>query len=96
MPYPLVPTRRRALGLCAVALVTALACAALIAAAALVPAPRPILPVAILTGIAMPMAMAYELPAAIATLRHHSREIGALRRHLAALPEAPHPFEPRG
>jgi hypothetical protein len=93
MPHVPVLTRRRAAALCALAVAGALISAGLIAAAALAPAPAAVLPFVILTGIIVPMALTYEVPAAVATLRGHRRAIDALRRQLDRLPEAPHPLD---
>jgi hypothetical protein len=72
--------------------VVALACAALISAAALVPAPHAVLPLVVLVGIGAPMAFAAELPRAVTVLRRH-RAVSTMRRHLARLPEVPHPLD---
>ena len=67
----------------------AVACAGLLAAAALVPAPHAALPFLILTCIACPMAAAFELASAIHVLREPRMQ---LRRELDRLPETPHPL----
>jgi hypothetical protein len=67
----------------------AMACAGLLAAAVLVPAPHAALPFLILTCIACPMAAAFELANAIHVLREPRTQ---LRRELDRLPEAPHPL----
>lgn len=94
MPHLTLPvlTRRRALALCALAAFALLVGVSLITAAALAHAPAGVVPFVVLAGIVMPMAMAYELPAAVATLRGHAQAVAALRRHLDGLPEAPHPL----
>jgi hypothetical protein len=88
-------TRRRALAVCAVVALTVAICAALLSAAALVPAPPVVLPLLALVCIGCPMAVACELPPAIAVLRRRRRLDGlalhALHRQLASLPETPHP-----
>jgi hypothetical protein len=83
---------------CALAGVTALVCAALLTAAALVPAPPAALPMLVLVCIGCPMAAACELPAALARLRTpaglatDSRALDVMRRQLDALPETQHPL----
>lgn len=85
--------------LCAFVALTALMCAGLLSAAALVPAPPAILPLLVVVCIGCPMAAACELPAAIAGLRRvrrprtiDSRALDLLRRQLDALPETQHPL----
>ena len=89
-------TRRRAIAHCAFVAVTALMCAGLLSAAALVPAPPAVLPFLVLIGIGCPMVAACGLPAAIAGLRRRrpmdTRTLDALRRQLDALPETQHPL----
>jgi uncharacterized membrane protein YbhN (UPF0104 family) len=94
------PTRRQALVVCAFVAFTAFVCAALLSAAALAPAPTPVLPLVVVVCIGCPMAAAYELPAAIAGLRRGRRrrpldlgEVDRLRRQLEALPETHHPLD---
>lgn len=87
-----VVTRRRALLLCAFAAAVAIACAGLVLAAALVPAPAVVLPFVVLVGIGVPMLVTLELPPAIAALRH-ARAVSVFRRGLDRLPEAAHPLE---
>jgi len=88
------PTRSRSLVVGAFVAVTALACAALVAAAALVPAPAAALPVIVTVCVGLPMVAAYEL----STLRAApvadvgERQLAALRRELARLPETKHPL----
>jgi hypothetical protein len=84
-------TRRHALVTCAFVGVTALVCAALLTAAALVPAPPAALPVLVIVCIGCPMMAACELPGALARLRA-PRAVDALRRQLDALPETQHPL----
>jgi cyanate permease len=85
-------TRRQAITQVLFAVAAALICAGLVGAAALVPAPHVILPFVIVVGIGVPMAVAADLPRAIAALRR-DRAIAALRRHLARLPETAHPLD---
>jgi hypothetical protein len=75
-----------------------LVCAALLGAAALVPAPAEVLPLVIASCLACPMLVAFELSASVAELR--DRRIGItergaveeLRRQLRRLPETRHPL----
>jgi hypothetical protein len=86
-------TRRQAIAHVVFAGVVVLACAGLISAAALVPAPLAALPLVVIVCVGMPMAATLELPAAIAALRRDSDAIAALRRQLAQLPETAHPLD---
>jgi hypothetical protein len=96
------PTRRRAILVCVFVALTVVMCAALLSAAALVPAPAAVLPFLVLIGIGCPMVAALELPAAIAGLRGPRRPrrprgidpgaLDTLRRQLDALPETQHPL----
>lgn len=99
-----VRTRRHAVLVCLYVSVTALMCAGLLSAAALVPAPPAVLPFLVVIGIGCPMVAACELPAAIAGLRAARRRPGlppalddgalqALRRQLDGLPETRHPLD---
>ena len=81
--------RNRALLAATSALLVVLACAGLLAAAALVPAPAAVLPFVILTCLACPMAVTAELVHAVARLREPHRR---LRDELDRLPETPHPL----
>jgi hypothetical protein len=96
MTPPAAFTRRHALAQCAFVAVTALMCAGLLSAAALVPAPPVVLPFIVLVGIGCPMVAACGLPGAIACLRGRrpidTRTVAALRRQLDALPETQHPL----
>jgi hypothetical protein len=94
-----LPTRRRAIALCAFVALTAVMCAGLLSAAALVPAPPEILPFLVVICIGCPMVAACELPGALAGLRRprrvHALDSGALdmlRRQLDSLPETEHPL----
>jgi hypothetical protein len=80
----------------AFALVTALACAGLAAAAALVPAPAGVIPVVAITSVMPPMLVTWHLANAT-TLRQRWNEDAAaamseLRVALDELPEAEHPL----
>jgi hypothetical protein len=85
-------SHRQALALCAVSAVVVLSCTALIIAAALAPAPTAVLPFVVLCCVLAPLALSWDVPAAVATLRRRSDAVAELRRQLAALPEAPHPL----
>jgi hypothetical protein len=89
MRLPTSGTRRRATVTCLSVGLAAIACAGLMAAAALVPAPPAALPFVVFACIAVPMAGAYELARAVAVLRDPKLE---LRRELERLPETPHPL----
>jgi hypothetical protein len=93
-PRP-VPTRRRALLSCAFVVLTFLACAALLAAALLVPAPPDVAPLIVVACIGCPAIATLELPGAIAVLRagrgHHL--LAEMRRYLEQLPETQHPLD---
>jgi hypothetical protein len=67
----------------------AVACAGLIAAAVLVPAPPVVLPFVALVCVAGPMAATFELACVLALLREPAAQ---LRRELDRLPETPHPL----
>ena len=66
-----------------------LACACLLAAAVLVPAPPGALPILVLTCLGCPVAGALDLGAVIAAAREPASQ---LRRELDRIPEAPHPL----
>jgi arginine exporter protein ArgO len=91
MPPPSSLPPRRALARCLCVALTALVCAGLIGAAALVPAPPGALAVIVVVGIAVPMVAAWDLPAAVAALRQRTQAVSTLRRQLAQLPEVKHP-----
>lgn len=81
--------RRRAILVGLLAAFAALVCAALLAAAVLVPAPTAVLPLVIAACLGCPMAAAYRLSRAVAAMREPHLE---LRRELDRLPETPHPL----
>jgi hypothetical protein len=91
------PTRLKALLTCVFVVLLALACAGLVTAAALVPAPPAMLPFVVATGIGCPMLAALELPKSLAVLRRGARARRALlaemRRYLRQLPETRHPLD---
>ena len=85
-----MPGRRRIILAGLFAALATLACAALLIAAVLVPAPVTVLPFVIIACLGCPMAAAYELAWAVATVRAPHLE---LRRELDRLPETPHPLD---
>ena len=86
-------SRREAIARIAFALLVVLACAGLVSAAALVPAPPLVLPLIAIVSIGGPMTVTPELQAGIAALRRQRDAIAELRRNLAELPETAHPLE---
>jgi hypothetical protein len=86
-------SRRDAIARIAFAVLVILACAGLISAAALVPAPPLVLPLIAIVSVGAPMTVTPELQAGIAALRRHRNAMAALRRSLAELPETAHPLE---
>jgi hypothetical protein len=94
------PTYRQALATCACTVLTALTCAALMAAAALVPAPPAALPLLIAVSIGCPMLAVSQSSSALAVLRGRrradrldERALIELRRELDQLPETGHPLD---
>ena len=98
MPARTLSPPRRSLFLCLSAAVTALLCGALLTAAALVPAPAPVVPLLAAVCIGCPMAAAWELSDAVADVRRRRRTTRDDRAHrrlcrqLEALPECDHPL----
>src|SRR4051794_16345753 len=96
-PLPL-PTRRQAIARCVLCVVTALVCAGLMAAAALVPAPPAALPVIALVCVGAPSLAALDVLVSVAVLRAtrdrglDKRALSELRRRLDRLPETRHPL----
>jgi hypothetical protein len=86
-------TRREAIARIVFAVLVALACAGLVSAAALVPAPPDVLPLVAIVSVGGPMAVTGELQAGIKALQRRRRALAVLRRHLAQLPETAHPLE---
>jgi hypothetical protein len=86
-------TRRQAILRIAFAALVALACAGLVGAAALVPAPPGVLPLVAIVSVGGPMAVTLELQAGIRALQRRRRALAMLRRHLAQLPETTHPLK---
>jgi hypothetical protein len=85
-------TRGEAIRECAFAVLTAVACAALLCAAALAPAPPAALPFLVVLCVICPMAATWSVPASIALLRTDARAVAQLRRSLEELPETTHPL----
>jgi hypothetical protein len=91
-------SRRHALLVCASVLAIALACAALLGAAALVPAPPAVLPLIGAVSIGCPLAVLADARASIRVLRDprigplRARHVSLLRRELDRLPETEHPL----
>jgi hypothetical protein len=101
-----VRSRRQVVLRCLYVALTALMCAGLLSAAALVPAPPAVLPFLVVIGVGCPMVAACELPGAVAGLRATRRGPGrrrpraldegaleTLRRQLDGLPETRHPLD---
>jgi hypothetical protein len=93
-------TRSQVLFLCATVALTVLACAGLLFAAALVPAPPVVLPLIVVVCIGFPMAVSWELRPSLAVLRTSGglmrrrrdvRLLAEMRAYLEQLPETPHP-----
>jgi hypothetical protein len=80
---------------CAFTVLTVLTCAALMAAAALVPAPPAALPLLIAVCIGCPMFAAWQSASSLAVLRYRpdERALIELRRELDQLPETAHPLD---
>jgi hypothetical protein len=90
--YPHAPrTRRDAVLDCIAVALAFIASVALLLAAALVPAPTPILAVVVIIGVLVPAIGAYGLSHSVHALRG-ARELKRLRRHLDRLPETRHPL----
>jgi hypothetical protein len=86
-------TRREAIARVAFAVLVTLACAGLVSAAALVPAPPLVMPLVAIVSVGGPMTVTPELQAGLAALRRHRRAVAMFRRNLAELPETAHPLE---
>lgn len=86
-------TRREAIIRIAFAALVVLACAGLVSAAALVPAPPAVLPLIAIVSVGGPMAVTVELQAGVRALQRRRRALAMLRRSLAQLPETTHPLE---
>lgn len=91
------PSRGRAILMCVSVALTVVACAGLLGAAALVPAPPAVVPFVIAVSLGCSMLAAWELRPWVAILRayggsRHARLLADLHRELAALPEVDHPL----
>ena len=93
VPSVPLPSRREAIATCAFAALTALGCAGLLAAAALVPAPPAVLPLVIPVGVVLPMLATWQASGSLVALRSERRAVGELRRELDRLPETGHPLD---
>jgi hypothetical protein len=98
--HPPLPTYGQAIATCAFTALSALMCAALMGAAALVPAPPSVLPFVIAVCVGYPMLAAWQASSALAVLRDRwprrrldERALGELRRDLDRLPETSHPLD---
>src|SRR6059058_4858898 len=92
---PVSLSRAQAIMVCATAILTALICAGLCAAAILVPAPPGVVPLVAVCCIGLPMFAGWQVPSAVSVLRaRHERHkaLAELRRGLAKLPEIQHPL----
>lgn len=92
-------TRRQIYAACTLAGLTFAACAALMAAAVIEHAPIAVVPLAVLVCIGCPIAVALQLPPALAALRRmrarradDEKLLATLRGQLASLPETDHPL----
>ncbi len=91
-------SRRNAFFVCAFVLALGLACAALLGAAALVPAPPAALPLIGAICIGCPLTVLDDARTSISVLRDprigplRPRHVGLLRRQLDRLPETEHPL----
>lgn len=97
-----MPDPRQALLTCALAATAAIACAGLVVAAALVPAPPAALPLLVALCIGCPLLAAWDLPVAVTVLRLRRAgpvtptldegTLDELRERLDQLPETEHPL----
>jgi hypothetical protein len=97
-----VSTRGQALVVCATVALTALACAGLLLAAALVPAPPVVLPFIVVVCIGFPIAASWDLRPSVTILRmsgglirrrRNALLLAEMRAYLEQLPETPHPHD---
>jgi hypothetical protein len=92
-----LPTRRQAILVCAFAALTAVICAALLVAAALIPAPPVVLPFVVAVCIPAPMVAAWDLRPSVGVLRaprgDRARLLAEMRSYLDGLPETEHPLD---
>ena len=85
-------TRREAIRGFLFATATVVACVALLCAAALAPAPAPVLPFIAMLCVGCPMIATLSLQTAVGALRADARQVAELRRSLERLPETEHPL----
>jgi hypothetical protein len=93
-----LPSYRQAIATCTLTALSALLCAGLVAAAALVPAPPLALPFVIAVGVGYPMLAVWQSHASVDVLRRRwmraeRRALAQLRRELDRLPEIRHPLD---
>jgi hypothetical protein len=94
------PLERKACAAIVLAALTCVACAGLMIAAMLAPAPPAVVPLAVVVCIGCPIAMAWPVPGSVSILRasrrlragENERALKALRQHLSRLPEREHPL----
>lgn len=87
-------TRAQALLILIVAVVTALVCMGLCAAAILLPAPPAVVPLVVASCVGAPLFAGWEAPLALASVRADRsgrKALTRLRRSLDRLPEVEHP-----
>jgi hypothetical protein len=87
-----LPTRQRAILVCAVSVFGALVCAGLLTVAVLTPAPAAALPFIAFICIGAPIVASWELAPAVYALRGATGAVNELRESLDRLPETPHPL----
>lgn len=89
-------TRAQALLTCVTAFLSLAACAAICAAAGLVPAPPAVIPLLACVCVVLPVLMCWRVPGALEVLRarrnSHASALAELRRYLDQLPEVEHPL----
>ena len=93
----ILPSRRDAMHVCAYAVLTVIACVGLLAAAMLLRAPAPVVPLIAGACVVMPILACWRLPDAVRVLRFSVRRVDPaamrqMRLALAALPETEHPL----
>jgi len=92
MTSELGQTHRQAVANLILVALTLVACAGLLTAAALAPAPGPAQPFIIVACMGFTAAMAGGVPASLAVVRGSRDALERLRRQLDELPEAEHPL----
>jgi hypothetical protein len=95
-----LPSYRQAIATCVFTGLTGLVCAGLLSAAALVPAPTPMLPFIVAVCVGYPMLAALQSSSSLTVLRQRwprrqrdRRALLELRRELDRLPETGHPLD---